>query len=361
MRVVVAGTMRLRVLALAAALLVAQPQVAMGGAVVFVSDRGYFSAGDQVMIESQIESEATSLPRETYETLGRGAIEGIVLGLLGTGSGSAPETAPEWFDARAVTHEPPRVVLLGWGGEISPADLADASFAADVSRLGAEIVAPNTGVLGSREVDTTAIAETVLVSHRGRAFVAGDCGAEFGADTTKLDTNDAVAQWRRMVPLWGNETWAGHAPDLVIVCGGDTTGNTTDGTKIQNYGLTLFADFAAALRADSQSWAGVFVGVQGDEDVKNESVAECVREMLSDEARLTRTRSMHASQISRSLLQDDASSTHACDALCRLQTNVVTGLVFFWTIVLTVLFGYALMHNLDSPTRFEKSKDEDQR
>ena len=50
-----------------------------------------------------------------------------------------------------------------------------------------------------------------------------------------------------------------------------------------------------------------------------------------------------------------------CDDLCQLQTNVVSGLVFLWVITIPVLFGYALMHNLDSPTRFEKSKDDDGR
>ena len=48
-------------------------------------------------------------------------------------------------------------------------------------------------------------------------------------------------------------------------------------------------------------------------------------------------------------------------AVCQLQTNVVSGLVFLWVIALPVLFGYVLMHNLDSPTRFEKSKDDDGR
>ena len=50
-----------------------------------------------------------------------------------------------------------------------------------------------------------------------------------------------------------------------------------------------------------------------------------------------------------------------CDALCALQTNIVSALVFFWTLALTILFGYAMMHNLDTPTRFEKSKEESER
>ena len=50
-----------------------------------------------------------------------------------------------------------------------------------------------------------------------------------------------------------------------------------------------------------------------------------------------------------------------CDALCALQTNIVSALVFFWTLVLAILFGYAMMHNLDTPTRFEKSKEESER
>jgi hypothetical protein len=38
-----------------------------------------------------------------------------------------------------------------------------------------------------------------------------------------------------------------------------------------------------------------------------------------------------------------------------------TGLIFFWTVLLCILFGYALMHNLDTPSRFEQSKEDTDR
>ena len=51
-----------------------------------------------------------------------------------------------------------------------------------------------------------------------------------------------------------------------------------------------------------------------------------------------------------------------CATRCaRLQTNIVSALVFFWTLALAILFGHAMMHNLDTPTRFEKSKEESER
>ena len=66
----------------------------------------------------------------------------------------------------------------------------------------------------------------------------------------------------------------------------------------------------------------------------------------------------------RALLQtsgDGEEEGYVCDALCALQTNIVSALVFFWTLALAILFGYAMMHNLDTPTRFEKSKEESER
>jgi hypothetical protein len=69
MRGKVTRAMRASVLALAAVLFLAHPRVAEGGAVVFASDQGYFG------------HESGSLaPRETYETLDRATLEGIVRG-----------------------------------------------------------------------------------------------------------------------------------------------------------------------------------------------------------------------------------------------------------------------------------------
>ena len=81
-----------------------------------------------------------------------------------------------------------------------------------------------------------------------------------------------------------------------------------------------------------------------------EDVAACVAEARG---------ALELSRGRRALLQDETEKV--CDDLCQLQTNVVSGLVFLWVITIPVLFGYALMHNLDSPTRFEKSKDDDGR
>ena len=114
--------------------------------------------------------------------------------------------------------------------------------------------------------------------------------------------------------------------------------------------LETFAALAASLRAASVPHAALFLGAEGPRFESAEDVAACVAEARG---------ALELSRGRRALLQDETEKV--CDDLCQLQTNVVSGLVFLWVITIPVLFGYALMHNLDSPTRFEKSKDDDGR
>jgi hypothetical protein len=312
MRGKVTRAMRASVLALAAVLFLAHPRVAEGGAVVFASDQGYFG------------HESGSLaPRETYETLDRATLEEIVRGLLGAEGAPSGDASPAWVDAAALARAPPSVVVLGAGRALSPADLAGAEVAAGVRRAGAELVAPNARVSSS---DAPSIATRALASHEGARFVVGECGDAFAAAGVETAASSDAFLSRRRTPEAGSA-------DLVVACD-----------------LETFAELAASLRAASVPHAAVFLGAESSGFEPAENVAACVAETRG---------ALELRRGGRALLQDETEKV--CDDLCQLQTNVVSGLVFLWVIALPVLFGYALMHNLDSPTRFEKSKDDDGR
>lgn len=343
----VVGTMRgITVLALVASILLAQPRVVASGAVVFASasDQGYFS-GDTTASQAP-----SGFPHTTYETLDRDVIDTIVGGLINTENVGA---LPNWVDAEALTRQKPRVVLLGTSSaEITPSDLAETNVAEDISRMRAEIVAPNAGVVHG-EINSNSITETVFRSFRGRRFVAGECGDELGTETfMRLDATDAIGHLRRVLQETGSSTE--HTADLVLLC--------DESTSSQKSVLSVFADFTQALRTDGVSFAGVFFGTgDGGRDADETEVSSCVQKarLASGELKLVLVSDTQGNSPSRSLLQDDEAPI--CDDLCQLQTNVISGLVFAWVLVMTILFGYALMHNLDSPTRFEKSKEEDGR
>jgi hypothetical protein len=215
------------------------------------------------------------------------------------------------------------VVVLGAGRALSPADLAGAEVAAGVRRAGAELVAPNARVSSS---DAPSIATRALASHEGARFVVGECGDAFAAAGVETAASSDAFLSRRRTPEAGSA-------DLVVACD-----------------LETFAELAASLRAASVPHAAVFLGAEGSGFEPAENVAACVAETRG---------ALELRRGGRALLQDETEKV--CDDLCQLQTNVVSGLVFLWVIALPVLFGYALMHNLDSPTRFEKSKDDDGR
>ncbi|EEH60070.1 uncharacterized protein MICPUCDRAFT_49901 [Micromonas pusilla CCMP1545] len=50
-----------------------------------------------------------------------------------------------------------------------------------------------------------------------------------------------------------------------------------------------------------------------------------------------------------------------CDATCQTLAHLASGLVLFWTVLGAVLFGIAMLHNLDTPTMFEPPKEERER
>ena len=312
MRGTVTRAMRTSVLALAAMLVLAHPRLAEGGAVVFASDQGYFGH----------ESEALA-PRETYETLDGATLERIVRGFLGAEGAPSGEASPAWVDAETLARAPPSVVVLGAGRALSPADLAGAEVSAGIRRAGAELVAPNARVSSS---DAASIATRAVASHEGARIVVGECGDAFAAGGVESAASSDVYLSRR------RDKEAGSA-DLVVACD-----------------LETFAELAASLRAASVPHAAMFLGAEDRSFGPGEDVAACVAEAR---------RALELRRGGRALLQDETEKV--CDDLCQLQTNVVSGLVFLWVLALPVLFGYALMHNLDSPTRFEKSKDDDGR
>ena len=312
MRDTVTRAMRASVLAFAAMLVLAQPQMAEGGAVVFASDQGYFGNDSGALA-----------PRETYETLDRATLERIVRGLLGVEGAASSDASPAWVNADALARAPPSVVVLGAGRALSPADLAGAEVSSGIRRAGADLVAPNAHVSSS---DAASIATRAIASHKGARILVGECGDAFAAaGVESAASSDAFLSRQR-------DLEAGSA-DLVVACD-----------------LETFAGLAASLRAASVPHAALFLGVEGEMLDSGEHVAACVAEARG---------AIELRRGGRALLQ--AETEKVCDDLCQLQTNVVSGLVFLWVITIPVLFGYALMHNLDSPTRFEKSKDDDGR
>jgi hypothetical protein len=50
-----------------------------------------------------------------------------------------------------------------------------------------------------------------------------------------------------------------------------------------------------------------------------------------------------------------------CDATCQTLAHLASGLVLFWTVLGVVLFGIAMLRNLDTPTMFEPPKEERER
>lgn len=130
---------------------------------------------------------------------------------------------------------------------------------------------------------------------------------------------------------------------------------------------------AAYLRERAETNEGTLRGVVmtcGDEDRTPQNAAEAFAKDLETIERagvpavgiLFDEESIRAGATSRpstgrSLLASDASSDQECGFLCETQVQVITGVVIFWGLLLTLVYGWGLMTDLDTPTVFAKPDD----
>lgn len=228
----------------------------------------------------------------------------------------------------------------------------------------------------------------------GRHFVAGACKgsglvsgweaqnqqeAEAGAEESSawwLKPGDELADFmRRRSGADGTPT---AAADVVVICAPSTDAASASPSaaeeeqraRLASLGdeIGSFAAFVEGLREGGVRHAAVYAAASPSAFAAASS-SSSMKTCLGDLAAKASTEEGHTAGEGggRALLFAGAASPppaappYVCDDLCKLQTNIVTGLIFFWTVLLCILFGYALMHNLDTPSRFEKSKEETDR
>ena len=371
--------MRARALALFLALAsaAALPRGAVGDAAAFFSsDQGYF-----------VDADARSGGRSAYETLGAPGLARVLSAVLAPAS-SEPAAGtldlPRWVDAAALAASPPGVVVLH-RAQLAPADLARAPVAAELKRLvaaaSAAVVAPHALARAPATDDASdapdasdldPIARAVASSTRAaRVHLVEGCEdhwrrsllAETREEKTPLRLAAADAPRDLLDARRSSERARGEV-DVVLSC--DAADAPAASSFAERFASEAFEGEAAGEGGRGRgrggdAWVVAVVPSETAAEVAAEASASCAAE--ASEALATRRR---ASANGRALLQTappppaptSEAPAYVCDATCEAQTNLISGLLFFWTLALGVLFGYALMHNLDTPTRFERSKEE---
>lgn len=339
---------------LALALAAALAPGASGSAAVFASDRRvpYFRHHDASGAHGRV----------AYETLGASGLARLLDGVLGRPDAADAAGLPDWVDADALARAPPDAVLVYRGARpATPADLAHPDVAQRLKRAldraGSTVTAPHAALdLDPSRVDADAasLAARALADPAARRFVAGACDVDDVARSESIQrldpANPAEDLARRLA---AHPHVAGSIPDVIVVCA------SSDPSASFAEDVDAFDAFAETLRSAGAAHVAILVGdsepsttAEIEPATGAAAAAKCVDAIEAE----TKGR--------RALLQtsgDGEEEGYVCDALCALQTNIVSALVFFWTLALTILFGYAMMHNLDTPTRFEKSKEETER
>jgi hypothetical protein len=334
--------------------------------------------------------------------------------LLGFGDDDAASSSsfahPSWVDANELEREPPEVVLVFEGSQRAQgsADLAAAGVVGAVRRAlsgggngsvgnassSSSVTAPHAGLYGDDGGDDTAALSigarfmSALAEAKrdgkpkasGRHFVAGRCDDEWVTGILGregaifLREGDELAGFMRQRSDRGD----GDAPDVVVVCaspsaidgGGEEDQPLPEDERLAMLGeeVDKFASFVEGLRAHGVRHAAMYTAIGVGAPARPiDRELTCRGDMAAKASRRTA-----GTAGGRALLFTSTSSPpptpapppapkYVCDDLCKLQTNIVSGLIFFWTVLFTILFGYALMHNLDTPSRFEKSKEETDR
>lgn len=236
-------------------------------------------------------------------------------------------------------------------------------------------------------------------SSGGRRFIAGACdplgveqtsagsnGDQSTSTTVWLKEGEEIADFMRHRSS-GAAAGVANPADVVVICAPTSAAavsmamneNADDAQRLAYLEAEVgsFASFVEALRENGVRHAAVYAGngARGNNnnkvfDEREKAMDACVGDVAAKAAGVEGgVNMMGEGRGGRALLFSGAKSpppaaaaeTYVCDDLCKLQTNVVSGLIFFWTVVIIILFGYALMHNLDCPSKFEKSKEETDR
>ena len=299
---------------------------------------------------------------------------------VGAGSGSSV-TAPHagLFGADAATFSPTKLN----GDEVGRRPISTRLIAAlgDAERGGA---AKNAG---------------------GRRFIAGACdplgleqaggsnGDRSTSTTVWLKEGEEIADFLRHRSSSSSASSSSTA-DVVVICAPTPAAaaamamnENEDAERLASLEAEVgsFASFVEALRENGVRHAAVYAGNgagagaalgknNNDDDEREKAMDVCIGEVAAKAAGGGEDGSMMGEGRGggRALLfaptkkspppaATAAAQGYVCDDLCKLQTNVVSGLIFFWTAVIIILSGYALMHNLDCPSKFEKSKEETER
>ena len=339
---------------LALALAAALAPGASGSAAVFASDRRvpYFLHHDASGAHGRV----------AYETLGASGLARLLDGVLGRPDAADAADLPDWVDADALERAPPDAVLVYRGARpATPADLAHPDVAQRLKRAldraGSTVTAPHAALdLDPSRVDTdvVSLAARALADPAARRFVAGACDVDDVArpeSIQRLHPADPAEDLARRLATHPHV--AGTIPDVIVVCA------SSDPSASFAEDVDAFDVFVETLRLANAAHVAVLVGGSEPSTTSGlDSAARAAAETNCVDAIEAETKGR------RALLQtsgDGEEEGYVCDALCALQTNIVSALVFFWTLVLAILFGYAMMHNLDTPTRFEKSKEESER
>jgi len=61
----------------------------------------------------------------------------------------------------------------------------------------------------------------------------------------------------------------------------------------------------------------------------------------------------------RALLELEEAESPECGLMCETQTQLVTGIIIFWGLLLTLLYGWGLMTDLDTPLHWATSSEDD--
>ena len=344
-----------------------------------------------------------------YETLGPARLAEVIRGLALHGfDGSEMDAAevirsrpgsylPRWIDAGRLASTPPEVVVVFAGhAPASGADLAHPTVARAVRRViegnmsatggelgdGSAVTVPHAGLFGAdpatyAPVDGAKVRGSGSVVGRvldmlgeakkkkkkmgdsarggartGRHFVSSACrDVDVAGDVVGLEEGDEFGHFMR-----ARGDASADTSDVVVICA-TPSAEADDTARVASLGAELgaFGAFVEALRARGVRHAAVFTA--GASAAGPEATNASCEKAKAEEAEKRRSLLFSWKKKEEDPPIGQAAG-YVCDDLCKLQTNIVTGLIFFWTVLLCILFGYALMHNLDTPHRFERSKEE---
>ena len=124
----------------------------------------------------------------------------------------------------------------------------------------------------------------------------------------------------------------GRLRAVVMTCGDDGEASGDSGEA--------FADDLETVERAGVSAAGVIYDDDDDDDERFETDKTTERG--------------HGGERRRNLLADDAAEEPKCGALCATQVELIMGVIVFWGLLLTLMYGWGLMTDLDTPQYWGK-------